>query len=96
MTDQAGDAVLIVARDCSPIPTSGRDEDEWLRSLARACKAVGTALAITKGGDVQDDEPIVAFDSMSGTWWAGRYIGEVQFEGRTLRLEPRFGMGALM
>ena len=96
MTDQAGDAALIVARDCSPIPTSSRDEDEWLRSLARAAKPAELLLQIGKGGDVQDNEPIVSFDSMSGTWWAGRYVGEVQFEGRTLRLEPRFGMPALM
>jgi hypothetical protein len=25
-----------------------------------------------------------------------RYVGEVQFEGRTLRIEPRFGMPSLM
>jgi 5-methylcytosine-specific restriction enzyme subunit McrC len=40
--------------------------------------------------------PIATFEATTGTWWAGRYIGEVQFEGRTLRLEPRFGMPALM
>jgi 5-methylcytosine-specific restriction enzyme subunit McrC len=44
----------------------------------------------------KDDEPIASFDGASGTWWAGRYVGEVQFEGRTLRLEPRFGMPTLM
>src|SRR6266536_162942 len=43
-----------------------------------------------------NEEPIASFDTTTGTWWAGRYIGEVQFEGRTLRLEPRFGMPALM
>ncbi len=43
-----------------------------------------------------DEEPIASFEAATGTWWAGRYIGEVQFEGRTLRLEPRFGMPALM
>ena len=46
--------------------------------------------------DEPDEEPIASFDAATGTWWAGRYIGEVQFEGRTLRLEPRFGMPALM
>ncbi len=96
MTDQIGSTTLMVARDCSPIRTSGRDEDEWLRRLAQAARPAELLLQFGKGGDVQDDEPIVSFDSISGTWWAGRYIGEVQFEGRALRLEPRFGMPALM
>src|SRR5215216_5177768 len=42
------------------------------------------------------EEPVASFDAATGIWWAGRYIGEVQFEGRTLRLERRFGMPALM
>ena len=96
MTDRGGDTSLVVARDCSPIRISGREEDEWLRRLARAAKPAELLLHIGKGGDAKDEEPIASFDSTSGTWWAGRYIGEVQFEGRTLRLEPRFGMPALM
>ncbi len=96
MTDRIGDTPLVVARDCSPIRISGREEDEWLRRLARAAKPAELLLQIGKGGDVKDDEPVASFDSVSGTWWAGRYIGEVQFEGLTLRLEPRFGMPALM
>ena len=46
--------------------------------------------------DEPDNEPIASFDAASGTWWAGRYVGEVHYEGRTLRVEPRFGMPALM
>jgi 5-methylcytosine-specific restriction enzyme subunit McrC len=43
-----------------------------------------------------DDEPIATFDSTKGLWWAGRYVGEVQFQGLTLRIEPRFGMPIFM
>jgi 5-methylcytosine-specific restriction enzyme subunit McrC len=96
VTDRAGDVAFITARDCSPISIGGREEDEWLRKLARAAKPAELLLQIGRGGDVKDDEPVVSFDSMSGTWWAGRYVGEVQFEDRTLRLEPRFGMPSLM
>ena len=60
MTDRAGGATLLVARDCSPIHTSGRDEDEWLRRLAQAVKPAELLMQIGKGGDVRDDEPIVS------------------------------------
>jgi 5-methylcytosine-specific restriction enzyme subunit McrC len=38
-----------------------------------------------------DPEPLLRFDTTSNAWWTGRYVGEVQFEGRTLRIAPRFG-----
>jgi 5-methylcytosine-specific restriction enzyme subunit McrC len=31
------------------------------------------------------------FDTTTNSWWTGRYVGEVQLEGRTLRIAPRFG-----
>lgn len=92
---ERGDKTTIVARDCSPIPIVSRDEDEWLRRLVLTVKSSDMLLHIGVQND-KDDEPIASFDSTSGTWWAGRYVGEVQFEGRTLRLEPRFGMPTLM
>jgi len=86
----------IVARDCSPIPISGREDEEWLRRLVISAKPADLLLQIGGRGDILDDEPLATFDGISGKWWAGRYVGEIQFEGRTLRLEPRFGMPALL
>jgi 5-methylcytosine-specific restriction enzyme subunit McrC len=45
-------------------------------------------------GDRDDDEPIV-YCSWDGTWWAGRYVGSLSFEGRSLVIEPRFGLATL-
>lgn len=92
---ERGDKITIVARDCSPIPIVSRDEDEWLRRLVFAAKSTDMLLYLGNQSD-KDDEPIASFDGASNTWWAGRYVGEVQFDGRTLRLEPRFGMPTLM
>jgi 5-methylcytosine-specific restriction enzyme subunit McrC len=86
----------IVAKDCSPIPISSREDDEWLRKLVATAKAPDVLLHLGHKSDEPDDEPIASLEAASGIWWAGRYVGEVQFEGRTLRLEPRFGMPSLM
>ncbi|BBZ99836.1 5-methylcytosine restriction system specificity protein McrC [Bradyrhizobium diazoefficiens] len=95
MTDQM-DASTIVARDGSAIPIAKREDDEWLRKLVVAAKPPDMLLHLGHYANEIDEDPIASFDAATGTWWAGRYIGEVQFEGRTLRLEPRFGMPALM
>ena len=31
----------------------------------------------------------------SRTWWAGRYVGSLSFEGSSLVIEPRFGLATL-
>jgi 5-methylcytosine-specific restriction enzyme subunit McrC len=95
MTERT-DSSIILARDCSPIPISKREDDDWLRKLVLAAKPPSMLLRLGHQIDEPDEEPIASFDATTGTWWAGRYIGEVQLEGRTLRLEPRFGMPALM
>jgi len=90
------DGSIILSRDCSPIPVTKREDDDWLRKLVVAAQPPDMLLRLGHQADDPDEEPIASFDTTTGTWWAGRYIGEVQFEGRTLRLEPRFGMPALM
>lgn len=89
-------ATVIAARDCSPIRLITRDDDEWFRRLVAAARPADMLLRLGRQGDEPDEEPVASFDGATGTWWAGRYVGEVHFEGRTLRLEPRFGMPALM
>jgi 5-methylcytosine-specific restriction enzyme subunit McrC len=83
----------IIARDCSLFRPLDRDDDDWLRRLVAAVKPVELLLPISEGGD--DDEPVAIFDSAAGLWRAGRFVGEISFNGGTLRIEPRFGMPAL-
>jgi 5-methylcytosine-specific restriction enzyme subunit McrC len=87
---------MILTKDCSPILLAGVEDEDWLRALVRAAKPADMLLPLGQSTEVKDTEPIASFDAATGTWWAGRYVGEVQFEGRTLRIEPRFGMPALM
>jgi 5-methylcytosine-specific restriction enzyme subunit McrC len=86
----------VVAKDCSPIRIMSREDDDWLRALVAEAKPADILLHFGQGSAEPDDEPVASFDAVSGVWWAGRYVGEVQFEGRTLRVEPRFGMPSLM
>jgi 5-methylcytosine-specific restriction enzyme subunit McrC len=43
----------------------------------------------------RDDEDPIVYCERDGTWWAGRYIGTLLFEGRQLVIQPRFGMAVL-
>lgn len=83
----------LVARDCSPFapqPTSA--QAVWLRRLATNLRA--TDLVVSISGERDEDEPIV-YCAWDGTWWAGRYVGSLSFEGHSLTIEPRFGMTTL-
>ncbi|MFW3122955.1 hypothetical protein MMAG44476_34766 [Mycolicibacterium mageritense DSM 44476 = CIP 104973] len=43
-----------------------------------------------------DDEDDAALSrDTDGTWWTGRYIGELRFEDRELRIEPRLGIDVI-
>ncbi len=86
----------IIAKDCTPIAgiSPGSEEESWLREV---CAHVDVRdLALKLGATARDDyEPLASFDAASGVWTMGRYVGEVHFKGRTLRIEPRFGMPVL-
>jgi 5-methylcytosine-specific restriction enzyme subunit McrC len=85
--------VKLVARDCSPlVPQPSAVEANWLRRLAINVRA--TELVVPISGDRDDDEPIV-YCAWDGTWWAGRYVGSISFEGHSLTIEPRFGLATL-
>jgi 5-methylcytosine-specific restriction enzyme subunit McrC len=45
-------------------------------------------------GQRAEDEPVV-YCERDGTWWAGRYVGVLRHDGRTLTIRPRFGMATL-
>ena len=83
----------LIAKDCSPInPQPTAAEADWLRRVAASVRAGDFVVPIS--GDRDDDEPIV-YCSWDGTWWAGRYVGSLSFEGSSLVIEPRFGLATL-
>jgi len=49
---------------------------------------------IAFGGYRDEDEPVV-YCERDGTWWAGRYVGAINFEGHQLTILPRFGIKVL-
>src|SRR6185437_14491885 len=78
---------------CSPIPVRNQETADWLAKLARA--VVPQAHVIGFGdGPRELDDPVV-YCERDGTWWCGRYVGTIRFEGRSLRIRPRFGMAVL-
>ena len=83
----------LVARDCSPlVPQPTAAEANWLRKLATNVRA--SDLVVPISGERDEDEPIV-YCAWDGTWWAGRYVGSISFEGHSLIIEPRFGLATL-
>ena len=82
----------ITARDCCPLqPQPTAEEAQWLRRLAASVRASDLVISFA---DERDDEPIV-YCAWDGTWWAGRYVGSLSFEGHRLTIEPRFGLFTL-
>jgi 5-methylcytosine-specific restriction enzyme subunit McrC len=87
--------VRIFATDCSPLrPQPDKCEAEWLRRLVDQIRSNDLVVALSSDRKKDDDEPIV-FCERDGTWWAGRYVGSVSFEGSTLTITPRFGLSTL-
>ncbi|MCM3562928.1 5-methylcytosine restriction system specificity protein McrC [Hydrogenophaga intermedia] len=83
----------LVARDCSPLaPQPTAAEAAWLRRLAINARATDHVVPIS--GERDEDEPVV-YCAWDGTWWAGRYVGSLSFEGHSLTIEPRFGLATL-
>ncbi len=83
----------LIVRDCSPlVPQPTAAEANWLRKLATNIRA--SDLVVPISGERDEDEPIV-YCAWDGTWWAGRYVGSISFEGHSLTIEPRFGLTTL-
>lgn len=77
-----------VVNDCSPFAENLSATDQrWLADLAKSAKQ-GDFVIRLEGG--RDDEPIVRC-AEDGRWWAGRYVGNIVFRGRSLTIRPRFG-----
>lgn len=96
VADAESTTEVIAAKDCSPIPVANDQHEKWLRELVAKTKCSDLVVHLGSKSDDDDEDPIASYDSTSGTWWAGRYIGEIQYQGLTLQIEPRFGMPSLM
>ncbi len=85
----------LVARDCSALePQPKAVEVDWLKRLAAATRDRANVVSVGAKRDGDDDEPIV-YCMPDGTWWAGRYVGSLSFDGSRLTVRPRFGLAAL-
>ena len=90
----ARSALSIQATDLSAIRNIDDQQDRWLRKLARTSDLDARVIRLS-GGSSEAAEPIVRFDAQSGTWWTGRYVGEVIHQGGRLTIAPRFGVAQL-
>jgi 5-methylcytosine-specific restriction enzyme subunit McrC len=86
----------IAGRDCSPFGNLSRADEDRLQRLVSATNAPDLLLRFDRRMPSADDEPVAFADPLTGAWYAGRYIGEVHYDGLSLRIEPRFGMPVLM
>jgi 5-methylcytosine-specific restriction enzyme subunit McrC len=78
--------------DLSPRQAADPDEDRWLAELAQRLDDNDHVVRLT--GSVRDDdedEPALS-RGPDGRWWAGRFIGEIRFQGRELSISPRLGI----
>ena len=82
----------LLLEDLSPHDGADADEDAWLGRLARHLGDNDHTLRLS-GRRRQDDEDDAALTRAGdGRWWTGRFIGEINFEGRELRIAPRLGI----
>lgn len=81
--------------DLSPFEAMADEDAAWLRELVRRANTRTLALSFSERRRDVERSPVASYDAERGTWWAGRFVGEVTFQGRTLTIEPRFGMPAL-
>lgn len=78
--------------DLSPHEAANAEEDAWLARLAAYLVDHDHTLHLS-GRRRQDEEDDAALTrGADGRWWTGRFIGEIRFEGRELRIEPRLGL----
>jgi 5-methylcytosine-specific restriction enzyme subunit McrC len=85
---------VLETTDLTPMVGLSAEQEDWLRRLVQEADTNALALKLSHW-TAEEPEPIAFYDERSGYWWAGRYIGEVRYQGRTLRILPRFGMPQL-
>lgn len=82
----------VVFQDLSPRTSTDASEDQWLGRLAKHLEDHDHVLHLTGASRVDDEDDPALRRGVDGNWWAGRFIGELRFEDRELRIEPRLGI----
>ncbi|MFZ1153445.1 MAG: hypothetical protein WAN93_00930 [Solirubrobacteraceae bacterium] len=82
----------VVFEDLSPRASTDSNEDQWLSRLAAHLEDHDHVLRLAGAGRTDDEDDPALRHGADGNWWAGRFIGELRFEGRELRIEPRLGV----
>lgn len=83
--------------DCSPFDPQPRPKEaQWLSRLQASVRSADCLVHLSEEseGDGRPDEPVV-YCERDGSWWAGRYIGALTFEGAELTIKPRLGLHAI-
>ena len=82
----------LLLEDLSPHEAAEAEEDAWLARLAAYLAGHDHTLRLSghRREDEEDDAALTR--GADGRWWTGRFIGEISFEGRELRIEPRLGI----
>ena len=84
--------MILSVKDCSAFdPRPSATDAAWLGRLATAAMHGHLVIRLEEG---REDEPVV-WCERDGSWWAGRYVGSLTFEGRSLHIRPRFGESTL-
>lgn len=83
---------ILSLEDLSPHEAVDAEEDGWLTRLAAYLAEHDHTLRLSgrRREDEEDDAALAR--GADGRWWTGRFIGEISFEGRELRIEPRLGI----
>lgn len=78
----------LVVADLSEFDGLTDDDEAWLERLQRHVRASNYLVRL---GEAAVEEDVVVRRTERGRWAAGRYIGELSFEGRRLEVVPRLG-----
>jgi 5-methylcytosine-specific restriction enzyme subunit McrC len=88
-----GDGGQVVEfEDLSSRHVESDDENAWLSRLSERIDGDEHRLTLRGVARSDDEDPPALSRDGDGLWWAGRFIGELRFEGRTLRISPRLGI----
>jgi 5-methylcytosine-specific restriction enzyme subunit McrC len=79
----------VIFADLSPHTPVDGDEDRWLARLADHLEDHDHVLRLIARRRVDDEDEPALYRGADGAWWAGRFIGELRFEDRELRIQPR-------
>jgi 5-methylcytosine-specific restriction enzyme subunit McrC len=81
--------------DLSSYEATDAEEDSWLTRLAAYLAEHDHTLNLSGRRRAGEEDDAALVRGVDGHWWTGRFIGEISFEGRELRIEPRLGIDVI-